>query len=107
VVLHNRAIVGSAAASRDDYATAVATLGRAEAEPATRGWLADLITHRIQGLDTPAIARYLADGGEAIKAVVEIGSVSPADQRTASVDRARVAGAGATNRQPTNGGAGD
>jgi threonine dehydrogenase-like Zn-dependent dehydrogenase len=86
VVLHNRVIVGSAAASRDDYASAVATIGRAEAEPATRGWLANLITHRIQSLDAPAIARYLADGGQAIKAVVEIGSASPADQGTAPAD---------------------
>ncbi len=60
VVLYNRVIVGSAAASWDDYAAAVATIGRAEAEAATRGWLAQLITHRIAGLDADAIARHLA-----------------------------------------------
>ena len=72
VVLYNRVIVGSAAASWDDYAAAVATIGRAEADPTTRGWLAELITHRIDGLDAGAIARHLADHGEAIKATVEI-----------------------------------
>lgn len=83
VVLYNRVIVGSAAAAWEDYATAVATLGKAEADPATRGWLAGLITHRIHGLDVAAIARHLADGQEAIKAVVEIGSGSRADRGTA------------------------
>ena len=72
VVLYNRVIVGSAAASWDDYAAAVATIGRAEADPTTRGWLAELITHRIDGLDAGAIARHLADHAEAIKATVEI-----------------------------------
>jgi threonine dehydrogenase-like Zn-dependent dehydrogenase len=86
VVLYNRVIVGSAAAAWDDYATAVATLGRAEADPATRGWLTGLITHRIHGLDAPAITRHLADGREAIKAVIEIGSGSRAEQGTAPAD---------------------
>ena len=72
VVLYNRVIVGSAAASRDDYVAAVATIGWAEADPATRGWLAELITHHIDGLDADAIARHLADHAEAIKATVEI-----------------------------------
>jgi threonine dehydrogenase-like Zn-dependent dehydrogenase len=77
IVLHNRVIVGSAAASRDDYVAAVATLGRAQAAPATRGWLASLITHRIAGLDVEAIARHLEDGRDGIKAVVEIEAVGP------------------------------
>jgi glucose 1-dehydrogenase len=72
VVLYNRVIVGSAAASWDDYAAAVATIGKAEADPATRGWLAELITHRIDGLDAGAIARHLTDRAGAIKATVEI-----------------------------------
>ncbi len=77
VVLYNRVIVGSAAASWNDYAAAVATIGRAEADPATRGWLAELITHRIDGLDAGAIARHLADHAEAIKATVEISPGAP------------------------------
>ena len=76
VVLYNRVIVGSAAASWDDYAAAVATIGRAEADPATHGWLAQLITHRIDGLDAEAIAAHLAGRRDAIKASVEIASSS-------------------------------
>ncbi len=74
VVLYNRAIVGSAAASWEDYAQAVATIGRAEATPGIRGWLAELITHRITGLDADAVSRHLAGGDDAIKATVEVGS---------------------------------
>jgi threonine dehydrogenase-like Zn-dependent dehydrogenase len=73
MVLYNRVIVGSAAAAWGDYAQAVTTMGRAEAGTGTRGWLAELITHRIEGLDAAAIARHLADGREAIKATVELG----------------------------------
>lgn len=72
LVLYNRAIVGSAAASWDDYAAAVETLDRAEADPATHGWLGRLITHRIRGLDLEAIGAHLADEHDAIKASVEI-----------------------------------
>jgi threonine dehydrogenase-like Zn-dependent dehydrogenase len=72
VVLYNRVIVGSAAASWDDYAAAVATIGRAEADPATRGWLGELITDRIDGFDVNAIAGHLAGGGDHIKTTVEI-----------------------------------
>ena len=61
-----------AAASWDDYASAVTTLARAEAAPATRGWLAELITHRIAGLDLAAIARHLSGGVDGIKTTVEI-----------------------------------
>lgn len=80
VVLYNRVIVGSAAASWSDYATAVATIGRAEAGPATNGWLGQLITHRIDGLDADAISRHLAGHRHVIKAVVEI-SGSPGGTR--------------------------
>jgi glucose 1-dehydrogenase len=72
VVLYNRVIVGSAAASWDDYATAVATIGRAEAGAVTRGWLRQLITHRISGLDVAAISRHLGGSNDAIKATVEL-----------------------------------
>ena len=72
IVLYNRVIVGSAAASWDDYSAAVATIGRAEADPATRGWLGQLITDRIEGFDAKAIARHLAGGGDHIKTTVEI-----------------------------------
>jgi threonine dehydrogenase-like Zn-dependent dehydrogenase len=72
VVLYNRVIVGSAAAAWDDYAAAVATIGRAQADPATRGWLDGLITDRIDGFDVEAIARHLAGDHDAIKATVEL-----------------------------------
>ena len=74
VVLYNRLIVGSAAASWEDYAAAVETLARAEAEAFTRGWLPELLTHRIDGLDAAAIARHLAGGADGIKTTVEIGA---------------------------------
>ena len=72
MVLYNRVIVGSAAASWDDYAAAVATIGRAESDPATRGWLAQLVTDRIDGFDADAIARHLAGGEDGIKTTLEI-----------------------------------
>ena len=72
LVLYNRAIVGSAAASWDDYLAAVATIGRAEAGADTRGWLGQLITHRIAGLDVAAIAGHLAGSHDGIKATVEL-----------------------------------
>jgi glucose 1-dehydrogenase len=72
VVLYNRVIVGSAAASRDDYVAAVTTLGRAEVDPATRGWPEGLITQRIRGLDPQAVAGHFGDSREGIKSVIEI-----------------------------------
>ena len=72
IVLYNRVIVGSAAASWDDYAQAVATIGRAERDAATSGWLHELITDRIDGLDPQAIADHFAGAGEHIKTTVEI-----------------------------------
>ncbi len=72
VVLYNRVIVGSAAAAWDDYAQAVATIGQAQAEAATRGWLHELITDRIDGFDANAIAAHLAGAGDHIKTTVEI-----------------------------------
>ena len=76
MVLYNRVIVGSAAASWDDYAGAVATIGRAEAAPPTRGWLSGLITHRIIGFDAEAIAGHLAGVGGHIKTTVEIAAAA-------------------------------
>jgi len=72
VVLYNRVIVGSAAAAWDDYAQAVATIGRAEADSGTRGWLDALITDRINGFDIGAIERHLSGDHDAIKATVEL-----------------------------------
>ncbi len=72
VVLYNRVIVGSAAAAPRDYAQAVATIGQAESDPDTRGWLDQLITDRIQGFDADAIARHLAGAGDHIKTTVEL-----------------------------------
>lgn len=72
LVLYDRAIVGSAAATWDDYAKAVAIIGQAEADPVTSGWLAGLLTERIEGFDADAIRRHLAGGHDAIKATVEL-----------------------------------
>ena len=76
IVLYNRVLVGSAAASWDDYAGAVATIGEAQATEATRGWLAELLTDHIEGFDAEAIARHLAGTGDHIKTTVEIASAS-------------------------------
>ncbi len=81
LVLYNRVIVGSAAAAWADYAQAVETIGRAQAVetigraqagPDTSGWLAELITDRLDGFDVSAIAGRLAGDGEHIKTIVEI-----------------------------------
>jgi threonine dehydrogenase-like Zn-dependent dehydrogenase len=72
-VLDNKALVGSVTGSIDDYARAVADLGRAEADPAFRGMLPAMLTPRIEGLDLDAIRERLGGGSDAIKAVVELG----------------------------------
>jgi threonine dehydrogenase-like Zn-dependent dehydrogenase len=72
LVLRNRVIVGSAAAAWSDYAQAVATIATAEDRPQTQGWLAELITGRISGLDAEAIARHLSGSGGSLKATVEL-----------------------------------
>ncbi|MEX1295350.1 MAG: alcohol dehydrogenase catalytic domain-containing protein [Candidatus Limnocylindrales bacterium] len=72
LVLYNRVIVGSAAAAREDYAAAVGTIGQAQAEEGTRGWLGELLTDRIEGFDVEAVARHLVRSGDHIKATVEI-----------------------------------
>jgi threonine dehydrogenase-like Zn-dependent dehydrogenase len=73
LVLGNRAIVGSVTGTWQDYADAVATLDRAHADPVFRDWLPALITDRIAGFDTVAIAEHLAGRRDAIKAVVDLG----------------------------------
>ncbi len=75
LVLYNRVLVGSAAAAWSDYSGAVATIGQAQADVATRGWLNELLTDRIEGFDAEAIAGHLAGSGDHIKTTVEIGSV--------------------------------
>jgi len=72
MVLYNRVIVGSAAAAWGDYAQAVATIGHAEGEAQTRGWLDGLITDRIDGLDASAIADHLRGDHDTIKTTVEL-----------------------------------
>jgi threonine dehydrogenase-like Zn-dependent dehydrogenase len=72
LVLYNRALVGSAAAAWADYAGAVATIAEAQARDHTSGWLAELLTGRIEGFDADAIAAHLADSGDDIKTTVEI-----------------------------------
>ncbi len=76
LVLYNRVLVGSAAAAWDDYAGAVATIELAQEREDTRGWLAGLLTDRIDGFDAQAIAAHLADGGDRIKTTVEIEGVA-------------------------------
>ena len=73
LVLGNRAVVGSVTGTWQDYADAVATLGRALEDPTFRDWLPELITDRIAGFDTATIAEHLSGRRDAIKAVVELG----------------------------------
>jgi threonine dehydrogenase-like Zn-dependent dehydrogenase len=72
MVLYNRVIVGSAAAAWSDYEQAVKTIGRAEDDQLSRGWLSHLITDRIKGLDPVAVAGHLRDKGDSIKTTVEV-----------------------------------
>ena len=76
IVLYNRALVGSAAAAWDDYAGAIATIGRAQAGAGTRGWLNALLTDRIAGFEPEVIAGHLAGAGDHIKTTVEIAEAS-------------------------------
>ena len=48
-VLDNKALVGSVTASSEDYARAIADLGRAEGDPAFRGILPTMLTHASTG----------------------------------------------------------
>ena len=72
-VLNNKVMVGTVNAHRDDFVTGVEDLLRAEAF--FPGWLAQLITTRVKGLEAHAeLLRHLEDDRDAIKVVVEVGS---------------------------------
>ena len=70
LVLGNRAIVGTVNASRDDFVRGVGDLLRAEAfHP---GWLGQLLTTPVRGLDDAEAVVAALEDAEAIKAFVEI-----------------------------------
>jgi len=70
-VLGNKIVVGSVNASRADFEQGVSDLAMAEA--LWPGWLARLLTHRVQGLERhEEMIRLLTESKDAIKIVVEI-----------------------------------
>jgi threonine dehydrogenase-like Zn-dependent dehydrogenase len=71
-VLNNKVMVGTVNAHRDDFVTGVEDLLRAEAF--YPGWLGQLITTRVHGLEAHAdLLGHLKDDRDAIKVVVEVG----------------------------------
>ena len=54
----------------------VFAIGQAQAGDDTRGWLAELLTDRIEGFDAEAIAAHLAGSGDHIKTTVEISAAT-------------------------------
>jgi threonine dehydrogenase-like Zn-dependent dehydrogenase len=71
-VLNNKVMVGTVNAHRDDFVTGVEDLLRAEAF--YPGWLGQLITTRVNGLEAHAeLLGHLKDDRDAIKVVVEVG----------------------------------
>ena len=71
-VLNNKVMVGTVNAHRDDFVTGVEDLLRAEAF--YPGWLGQLITTRVNGLEAHAeLLQHLKDDRDAIKVVVEVG----------------------------------
>ncbi|HEV3484254.1 MAG TPA: hypothetical protein VG106_02530, partial [Vicinamibacterales bacterium] len=71
-VLGNKVIVGSVNASRENFEASVRDMAQAEAE--YPGWLAQLLTDRVQGLDNYRdIFDRLEHPNGAIKIVCEIG----------------------------------
>ena len=68
-VLGNKVMVGTVNASRDDFVRGVRDLLGAEAR--YPGWLDQLLTTPVRGLDAEAVARALEDR-DAIKAFVEV-----------------------------------
>jgi threonine dehydrogenase-like Zn-dependent dehydrogenase len=71
-VLGNKVMVGTVNSHRDDFVTGVEDLLRAEAF--FPGWLDQLITTRVKGLEAHAeMLRHLVDDRDAIKVVVEVG----------------------------------
>jgi threonine dehydrogenase-like Zn-dependent dehydrogenase len=71
-VLGNKVMVGTVNSSRDDFVRGVADLLRAEAF--YPGWLGQLLTTRIAGLDDSAAIVRALDDDEAIKVYVEMGA---------------------------------
>ena len=70
-VLGNKVMVGTVNSHRDDFVTGVEDLLRAEAF--FPGWLGQLITTRVKGLDAHAeMLRHLEDDRDAIKVVIEV-----------------------------------
>jgi threonine dehydrogenase-like Zn-dependent dehydrogenase len=70
-VLGNKVMVGTVNASRRDFEAGVADL--VQGEERWPGWLAQLLTTRIDGLGDPdAIRRHLVEDTDAIKVFVEI-----------------------------------
>jgi threonine dehydrogenase-like Zn-dependent dehydrogenase len=71
-VLNNKVMVGTVNAHRDDFVTGVEDLLRAQAF--YPGWLDQLITTRVNGLEAHAeLLGHLKDDRDAIKVVVEVG----------------------------------
>lgn len=69
-VLGNKVVVGTVNASRIDFEAAVRDLATAEAR--WPGWLAGLLTHRIEGLDKGVDALDLLGSPGVIKVVIEV-----------------------------------
>ena len=70
-VLGNKVMVGTVNSSRRDYEAAVRDLALAEAQ--YPGWLSQMLTHRVQGLDSYLEAfGYLTGEERPIKVVVEV-----------------------------------
>jgi threonine dehydrogenase-like Zn-dependent dehydrogenase len=70
-VLGNKVMVGTVNSHRDDFVEGVEDLLRAEAF--YPGWLAQLITTRVEGLERyDEVLRHLRDDRDAIKVVVEV-----------------------------------
>jgi threonine dehydrogenase-like Zn-dependent dehydrogenase len=70
-VLGNKVMVGTVNSHRDDFVAGVEDLLRSEAF--YPGWLAQLITTRVEGLERyDEMLRHLRDDRDAIKVVVEV-----------------------------------
>jgi threonine dehydrogenase-like Zn-dependent dehydrogenase len=72
-VLGNKVMVGTVNSHRDDFVNGVEDMVRAEER--FPGWLDQLITTRVNGLEAhPEMLRHLVDDRDAIKVVVEVAS---------------------------------
>lgn len=73
-VLRNKVMVGTVNASRDDYKAAVSDMTLAEAQ--YPGWLPQLLTHPVEGLDEYKRAFELLEGDSgSIKVFVEVDTI--------------------------------